>query len=420
MAATDPVRNVQRERQDHEVLTDIAESLKRHAAYPPSTEVPYVTASLDWMPEGNAPAVRQATIKARDLVEAAIAEYEKRSPQRASLREDVEAVTEQLGSLDSAAKGVYVVANSSIDILDVEPLGLPIETKVTVAPIPALKRLAQMVEDYPVYAILQVDQQLALMSFVSEELVAGTVSVQSSDYPRKQASGGWSQRRYQARADERVQASAKRIAEEVRKALDETGVRRMILSASDVMRPALMDEFHQTVTDKIIGDIRIDIDAPFEEVLELSVPVKKEFERKRELEQVEEFQNALHSAGLGAAGSTDVLNALRNGQVRRLLMTRQYEQMGWMDYTMNIGGVGDPPSSHPAGGNVDDIVAVPLEEEMIRQAILQDAEIEIVKGSVGVDPDADVPEAGQAVPRNEAGSVLDEFGGVVALLRFAL
>ena len=112
------------------------------------------------MPEGNAPAVRQATTKARDLVEAEIDEYEKRSPARASLREDVETVTERLGSLDPAAKGVYVVANSSIAILDVEPLGLPIETKVTVAPIPALKRLAQMVEDYPMYAILQVDQQL--------------------------------------------------------------------------------------------------------------------------------------------------------------------------------------------------------------------------------------------------------------------
>ncbi len=97
------------------------------------------------------------------------------------MRADVDTVTERLGSLDSAAKGVYVVANSSIDILDVEPLGLPIETRVTVAPIPALKRLAQMVEDYPMYAILQVDQQLALMTFVSEEIVAGTVSVQSSD-----------------------------------------------------------------------------------------------------------------------------------------------------------------------------------------------------------------------------------------------
>ena len=420
MSATDPVRNVTRTSEDHPVLTDIDESLKRHAAYPPSPEVPYLTASLDWMPEGNAPAVRQATTKARDLVEAEIDEYEKRSPARASLREDVETVTERLGSLDSAAKGVYVVANSSIDILDVEPLGLPIETKVTVAPIPALKRLAQMVEDYPMYAILQVDQQLAQLSFVSEEMVPGTMSVESSDWPRKQASGGWSQRRYQARADERVQASAKRIAEEVRKALDETGVRRMILSASDVMRPALMDEFHQTVSDKIIGDIRIDIDAPFQEVLELSIPVKKEFERKRELEQVEEFKNALHSSGLGAGGAVDVLNALRNGQVRRLLMTRQYEQMGWMDYTMSIGGVGDPPATHPAGGKVEDMVAVPLEEEMIRQAVLQDAEIEIVKGSVGVDPTADVPAAGQDAPRNEAGTALDEFGGVAAVLRFAI
>ena len=37
MSATDPVRNVTHTSQDHPVLTDIDESLKRHAAYPPST-----------------------------------------------------------------------------------------------------------------------------------------------------------------------------------------------------------------------------------------------------------------------------------------------------------------------------------------------------------------------------------------------
>ncbi len=420
MAATDPVQSIVESSHEHPVLSDLDGSLRRLAALPPSGETPYLTVYLDWRPDGERPHLRQSVTEAANAAAAIVASEEKRSASLQSLESDIDAITDALKrELDPSAQGVLVVSNSGQGVFEMEQLGVPVETSVAVGPIPALKRLAQLVEDYPLHALLQADQDTAILSFISEDLVSGSVTVKGSLYPRKQASGGLSQRRYQARADERVQAFAKSVAEEVRRALDETGCRRLILAVSEVMEPALREAFHQTVTEKVIGSFRIDIDAPFNEALEKGRPIGVDFERRREAEQVANLLDAI-PAGNGVGGTVDVLTALRNGQVHRLIMTRRYEEQGWIDPAMQVFGLGDLPADHPAGGDLGAIVAVQLEEEMIRQAVQSGSQIEIVKGNLPIDAETEIPNAGQDAPRKDAVQPLDELGGVGAVLRFAV
>ncbi len=420
MSATDPVRTIQEQTHDHPIISDLDDTLRRLAALPPSNTTPYLTGVLDWTPQGESPGLRAAAVEASNAAAEIIAKQEKRSAALESLTADVEAISEALRTdLDSAARGVYVVANSGRKVFELEPLGVPVETSVHAGPIPMLKRLAQLVEDYPLHALLQSDQDTAVLSFITEDLVSGEIHLRSSLYPRKQSAGGWSQRRFQARADERVQAFAKVIAEETRKALEETGARRLILATSAVMEPEILSAFHTTVSEKIIGSFHMGVDAPFDEVLDRARPIGIEVERKREAEQIAQLQDALPN-GNAVAGTVDVLNALRNGQVHRLLMTRGFAEKGWIDPEMQLFGIGDPPAEHPAGGDMSNILVVPLEEEMIRQAVQGGSQIEIVKGTPPLDPDADIPEAGQGPPRKEAVQPLDELGGVAAMLRFAI
>ncbi|MGD9710940.1 MAG: Vms1/Ankzf1 family peptidyl-tRNA hydrolase [Thermomicrobiales bacterium] len=420
MSATDPVRSITDETHDHPVLSDLDETLRRLAVLPVAADTPYLTAYLDWRPDQNTPHVRQAATEAANAAAEIVANEEKRSASLESLNADIDAITDAMSTeLDPAAQGVLVVSNSGRGVFEFLQLGVPVETQVCAAPIPALKRLAQLVEDYPLHALLQADQDTAILSFVTEDLVSDSVTVRSSLYPRKQAAGGWSQRRFQARADERVQAVAKTVAEETRKALEETGCRRLIIAASDVMEPALMEAFHQSVSEKIIGSIKIDIDAPFNEVLEKARPIGVDFERQREAEQVANLLDAIPS-GNGVGGTVDVLNALRNGQVHRLLMTRRYEAAGWIDPEMQVFGIGDIPAEHPAGGDPAAMLPVALEEEMIRQAVVGGAQLEVVKGSVPAAAETEIPDAGQNSPRKDAVQPLDDLGGVGAVLRFAI
>lgn len=419
MAATDPVKSIRTEEHDSPIAVDLPLALKRLGALPPNPASHYLTVTLDWRPQGDEPQLRPAQIEAETLIKEIIDPLPFRSEAARGLNADLERISAYLSNeLDPAAQGVVIVANAAADVFETVPLGLPIPTSVTYAPIPALNRLARVIEDNPLYAILVLDQQQAVLSFVMADVLTETVTVKGSDWPRHQQTGGWSQRRLQARANERVEAFARTVAEETKRALDETGVRRLILSADEVSGPPLMDAFHETVKEKIIGEFRTDLDLPFHEHLTAAQPIADAYERKREAEAVEAVRDAVGSGNRGAAGAEAVLEALQNGQVYRLVMVGRYQQPGWADYAMPAYGVGDPPSTHPAGGDVANIVPVALEEEMIRQAIVTDAQIEIVAGRLPVGDGEPVPEGGTPPPRSEASDQLEELGGVAALLRW--
>src|SRR5215212_5277177 len=59
--ATDPVQQIRELEHETPLAIDLAATLARLAALPPSPEAPYLTVSLDWRPEGSAPGRFQAT-----------------------------------------------------------------------------------------------------------------------------------------------------------------------------------------------------------------------------------------------------------------------------------------------------------------------------------------------------------------------
>ena len=69
-----------------------------------------------------------------------------------------------------------------------------------------------------------------------------------------------------------------------------------------------------------------------------------------------------------------------------------------------------------------DIVPVALEEALIRLAVRTGADIQIIESGVPVDEtEAEpIPPHGNLPPRSEAAQLLDDLGGIGALLRFSL
>jgi hypothetical protein len=114
---------------------------------------------------------------------------------------------------------------------------------------------------------------------------------------------------------------------------------------------------------------------------------------------------------------------LQGGRVAKLVMVDDFAGEGWADYGRDLYGIGPIPESHPVGGDVSEIVPVALEEELIRLALRTGAEIEIIHTSVPIEAaenNGGIPPAGTPLPRPEAATILDQFGGVGALLRFTL
>ena len=242
--ATDPVQQIRELEHDTPLAMDLSATLARLAALSPSTEAPYLTVGLDWRPEGSAPGRfpppepkrserrapreedgaprRPAWQQLRRDLDETVQSYGPRGAAFESLTADMERLTTYLDEeLDPAAHGVVVIACHQQGIFEPVPLDVPVDSGFTIGPIPSLRQLVHAAEDYPPYAVLVADQRDAFLWLMEGQTWERGVQLEASDYPRKQQQGGWSQQRYQARADERVEAFARTIAEETRRALGE-------------------------------------------------------------------------------------------------------------------------------------------------------------------------------------------------------
>ena len=83
--------------------------------------------------------------------------------------------------------------------------------------------------------VLVLDQVNANLMIVDQGTRRQSVRVLGNDYPRRQQTGGWSQRRLQARAEERINAFVRSVAEETRRELEATGVKHLILRESELL-----------------------------------------------------------------------------------------------------------------------------------------------------------------------------------------
>lgn len=447
--AIDPVKRVQAHTHETPLALDLPTVLPKLAALRPSLKSPYLTVSLDWRPLGDEPGAlpppqpkrsqrralrhrlkpisrRPARIELGSLLQSVRERYKEHTPEFESVSADIDRVNTYLDNeLDPAAHGVFIVANQHLGVWVAIPLDVPVKTNVTAAPIPSLRELVHAIDDYPPYAVLVAEQHEAVLWLIERLSWERAVELESSDYPRHQHQGGWSQRRYQDRADERVEHFAKRIAEEARRAFNELneGIEYLIIAADEPMYSALVEELHESVSARLIGRIHIEIEATLPDVIDEAEPVVMGAEREREIEAVRAAHDGRAAGGKGAEGAEETIVAVQAGQVQTLVMNDDFSAPGWADYTLPLFGSGPPPSEHPAGGKSSNLVPTALEDEFIRLALRKDgAEVELVWTSVPILSKEleGVPDADDPIPRAPAAVELDRAGGVAAILRFAL
>lgn len=438
--ATDPTRWIRAF--DHPSTFDHSadELLARLADLPPQYEVPYLTVTLDWSVKGGNPARRTAEETRRSQpsdddggssrpalrefeqgIKGLIDEHGPRGETFDALQASQERISNWIQhELDPAASGVYIVAHEPSGVFEATGLNLEIDTSINLDTVPRLYKLVRLVEDYPTYAVLQADQENATLSFVTHGARDRSVQLESNLYPRKQQSGGWSQKRYQRRADERVEAFARDTMDAVDRALRGTGVDVLIMAGSEVMMSALNNAMPDRLQDLVFDTVRMESVVTPEQKIEQTIPLAEKAEREREQASVDRLKNAIGQGNLGVAGPAETIRRLQVGQVDKLVMCDTFEGEGWADYEMHVYGVDNLPTNHPAGGDVSKLVAVNLRDELVRLALSSGAEIDIIHSTMPVEDDGEVRDASDAFPKTQAATELEEMGGVGAVLRYAM
>ena len=423
--ATDPVQTIQHEAIEQPFFKDVRGLLSRLAELPPSLEAPYVTLSLDWRPQGSSPANRSALRFIQQERDRILAEHEAHTPPHESLSADFERIGAYVESeVDPATQGLIIFAcNARSGYFRAVPLPLPVENRLTLSVTPALVDLVRLADDASSYAALALDQREAHLLLIDQGAQRGRVNIEGSDFPRKQQQGGWSQRRYQSRAEERVEAFVRTVAEEVQRELETANIDQLVLGGDEQITSLFSETVHQTVQAKIVGTTPFDIRGSESEIVEATLPLAEQAEREQEAALIGRIENGIGPGGGAVHGAVETMTALQTGQVMTLVMNDDFRAPGWADFTFPLYGVGEPTGEHPGGGDVANLVPVALEEELVRLALQMDAEIEIIKSSVPTTVLADaeqLPEASDPMPRTEAARRLDALGGVAALLRYTL
>lgn len=321
------------------------------------------------------------------------------SPERQSFDQDHERIRAYLNNeINRSSQGVAIFASSGADMFEAVQLDAPIDQHwVFVGSVPHLYPLARVVENHPRYAAVLLDTnraQIFVFGLGSAERTEKVVSPKT----RRTSKGGWSQARYQRRADNVHVNHIKEVVETLDRLVREEELQHVVVAGEDVALNILRDELPKTLSEKLIDMTTWDRTAGEADILSSSLEALREKDAETDAERVEELIGAWRSGGLGVAGPESTMSALQLGQVDELIITATIDALKPMQKLPDDAAPGTVVADTSAPQGAADEGRLKLSDELVTRAQQTGARIRFI----------------------EDASLLAEVGGVGALLRFRI
>jgi hypothetical protein len=319
------------------------------------------------------------------------------SPERQSFDRDAERISEYLESkVDSATQGLAIFASSGAEFFEAIAVEAPFGGhSLFIGSVPHLYPLARLVEHYPRYAAVMLDTNKARI-FVFGVATAEREEKIVGEKTRRTSKGGWSQARYQRRADNFHLHHIKEVVDTLDKIVREESIDHIVVSGAEVAMPILREQLPKHLADKIV-EMGAHEEGESGSFVERTMTALREKDAETDAEKVQELMDAWHSGGLGAAGPEATLSALQLGQVDELIITGSPETLKPVqDMPQDAApGTVQVATSNP---NTPDEARLKLSDELVTRAQQTAARIRFI----------------------EDATLLAGIGGVGALLRFRI
>ena len=318
------------------------------------------------------------------------------SPERESFEIDIKRIEEHLENKDATTgQALAIFASSRSELFEVIPLDAPIaEHALFISSVPHLYPLARVVENYPRYAAVMLDTNKARIFVFGGETEREKTIV--GEKTRRTSKGGWSQARYQRRADNFHLHHIKEVVETLERIVRDEDIQHVVVAGADVAMPILREQLSKELTEKIV-EIGPHEDGESGSFVERTLAALREKDAETDVEKVQELMDAWKSGGLGVAGPEATLSAFQLGQVDELIIT------GSPDVLKPVQKL--PEDAAP--GDVQAVTSNPVEADE-RQLKLSD---ELVTRA---------QQTAARIRFIEDASLLADVGGVGALLRFRI
>jgi peptide subunit release factor 1 (eRF1) len=319
------------------------------------------------------------------------------SPARESFEKDAERIRQYLESrADTAANGLAIFACAGAELFEAIPLDAPIgEHWLFVDSVPHLYPLARLIDTFPRYAAVLLDTNKARILVFSLAAVERDEKV-VNDKTRRNSQGGWSQSRYQRRADNIHLHHMKEVADTLERIVREDGIKEIVIAGEEVAVPKLREVLPAHLGEKVVDVIKLHRHAA--DILERSLAAIREKDAETDADKAAQLVDAWQSGGLGVGGPEATLSALQLGQVDELIITGSPDTLKTVQTLPADSAGGDLQVDTTAPQAVADEERLKLAGELVRRAQQTNARIRFIE-----DP-----------------QLLEELGGVGALLRFRI
>ena len=249
--------------------------------------------------------------------------FPENSAEHASVERDFERISEYLADeVNRSANGVAIFASAGNgELFEAVQLDAPIQDHwLFIDAVPHLYPLVRLIDQYPRYASVILDTHQARIFVFGLGTVEKRQQV-TSPKTRRSSMGGWSQARYQRRAENFHLHHVKEVVEALDRIVTADNIQHIIVAGDEVVVPLLKEQLPPQLTEKLVDVLKLERDAAEDEIVNATLEVLRQKDAETDAERVNELIGAWQSGGLGVAGPESTLSALELGQVDELLIT---------------------------------------------------------------------------------------------------
>jgi peptide subunit release factor 1 (eRF1) len=318
--------------------------------------------------------------------------------EHASLGRDFDRISAYLANeVTPSANGLAIFSSAGAgDYFVAVQLGVPIDDHwLFIRRVPSLYPLVRLIDQYPRYASVVLDTNQARI------LVFGLGTIEKREEvkgarTRRNSMGGWSQARYQRRAENFHLHHVKEVVDTLDRVVRQDDIQHIIVLGDDVVVPLLKAALPMHLTEKLIDVGRVDRHASEDDIIAETLDMLREKDADTDRERVAELVSAWRGGGLGVVGPEATLQALLMGQVEELLIVATADAL--KPVQQPLGDVPRIATAETSAASAASGEQLQLSDELVTRAEQTGARVRIIE-----DPE-----------------LLREHGGVGATLRFRI
>lgn len=228
-------------------------------------------------------------------------------------------------------RGLVILSSQARKFWREYHLAVPFKNEIIVDTTPYVKPLLDILDNYQRSAILLVDRESARLFLVHLGEIEEYAEVHSDDVPGRHKKGGWfslAEKSYERHIDYHVSLHLKDVLRELEAFLSKEYVGRLVIGGSEEAVTKVKAMLPQGIAEKVIGTFQAEMLASSKEVMKKVEPLLHEYEKRKETDDIEELITKALKNENAVLGVENVLNAMQEGRVMKLILLKDFKQSG--------------------------------------------------------------------------------------------